>query len=259
MKKLLFLLAICVGLSTITNAQDIGVTMATAHNVFPNSTFTYKVGAADVNFTYAWDVFTDAACTFPAGAEVSFGSAKDEATLTVTWVGPAVTADKDYFVKITKTSKASPLGCPNFKILPIKFKAANNWDVTLAAASSESCSVDLTHTNLDVKLQLLGDDIIHRSTTEQCKVLFTVDDAVMPAVPVAADWLDVSLAKVDAVNYTITVPAGKLVGKDPLTAQSYVIRLFQLQDGTGAIKEFASVKEFTWNAQALPTIIDITF
>ena len=255
MKKGLLMLAVCFGFIANALAQDIGVTMSTTQQVYLNSNFTYTL-PADANAEFAWEIYTDAACTALATGEYTLDGTKDVNTLTVTWAGPTPAANKNYWIKITKTNDVGD--CINFKILPVAFSTTNNWDVVFAQASITSCSVEQTRTDVDVEITLSGDHYIHR-TGELAKVLYTVDSEIAPDASVVTNWLTIPLTATAGTTYTITIPAGKLIGKTATAAQSYEIRLFAFEDGAGSTKTFTTAKSFTWNAQALPTIVDIEF
>lgn len=256
MKKGLLMLAVCFGFIANALAQDIGVTMSTTQQVYLNSNFTYTL-PTDANASFAWEIYTDAACTATAAAgDYTVTGDKTSNTLTVSWNGPTPAADENYWIKITKTNDVGD--CINFKILPVAFSTTNNWDVVFAAASSTSCSVEQTRTDVDVEITLSGDHYIHR-TGELAKVLYTVDSEITPDASVVTNWLTIPLTATAGTTYTITIPAGKLIGKDATAEQSYEIRLFAFEDGAGSTKTFDSAKLFTWNAQALPVIVDIEF
>ena len=256
MKKLIILLTIAFGFMMNVKAQDIGVTMSTAQSVYLNSKFTYTL-PTDANATFAWEIYTDEACTATAAAgDYTVTGDKTSNTLTVSWNGPTPAADENYWVKITKTNTLG--ACINFKILPIAYSTTTNWDVVFAQAASTSCSVDQTRSNVDVEITLSGDHYIHR-VGELSQVLYTVDNASAPDASVAANWLTVPLTPNSGTTYTITIPAANLIGKDATIAQTYEIRLFAMKDGAGSTTTFTAAKSFTWNAQALPVIVDITF
>ena len=247
MKKIIFLLAICVGFVANSMGQDVGAIMTTEQNVYANSTFTYDV-ADEETFTYAWEVYTNPECTTlaPAG-EVTFKDGiKNVNIVTITWDGPSpLTENKDYYLKLVKTSKDN---CPNYKILHVILNSSNDMNVVFAEVTSADCSVNLTESPVVFTVVLSGNNLIHEAG-RLCKVWYTIDNSD----GTAAKELTVSETN------TITIPAEDLVSTNALVSQDFVIRLFKMQDGSGAMKTLDVVQEHTWTAYPLPTIEDIKF
>lgn len=254
MKKLILLLTICFGFLSSTMAQEVGVTMATTQTVYAGSTNVYDV-TPDANFDFEWEVYTDEDCTpgNEATGEVTFNGAKNLASVSITWDGPSPLADKDYYLKLTKTSKDD--NCPNFKILHVILKATNDMDVVFASNVSDDCSVNLTGDNVEIPVTLSGSGLVHR-TGEVASVWYTVNSTVEgDAVELA-----VSLTQDVDGNYSITIPNAKLIDLNPEVEQDYVIRLFKMKNGTGVEKDLDETTHIhTRTSHALPTVDDIQF
>lgn len=256
MKRIILLFTLCFGFMTSSFAQEIGVTMATTQNVYVSSTQTYSVGD-DTSFTYAWEVYTDPTCSIgsEAGAEVTFDAGvKDAASIKIIWNGPAtLTADKDYYLKLTMTDNAH--SCANFKILHVVLKATNDMDVVFAATTSEECSVNLSGDKVTIPVTLSGSGFVHR-TGEVVSVWYTVNSTdVSTAVEIP-----VSLTADTDGNYSITIPNLNFIDLNPESEQFYAIRLFKAKDGSGALKDLdGATHVHTRTSYALPTIEDISF
>ncbi|MFA8432912.1 MAG: hypothetical protein ACEPOZ_00195 [Marinifilaceae bacterium] len=255
MKKLLFLLAICLGVVSGSFSQDIGKTMTDIQNVYVGSKYTYNV-PNDAGFRYDWEVYTDAACNnVVLDGEVTIeGNKKDASDITLTWNGPGgLTADKDYFLKLVKTSVGE--SCPNFKVLHVVLKATTDMDVLFANATSADCSVNLTGENVVIPVALSGSGFIHR-TGQQVSVWYTVNSENAGD----AEELEVSLTADADGNYSITIPNGKLTNLNPLASADYIIRLFKMKDGSGVVKDLVVADHtHTWTAHPLPTIDNIQY
>lgn len=253
MKKLILSLTICFGFLSSTMAQEVGVTMATTQTVYAGSTNVYDV-TPDANFDFEWEVYTDEDCTpgNEATGEVTFNGAKNLASVSITWDGPSPVADKDYYLKLTKTSKVD--GCPNFKVLHVILKATNDMDVVFASNVSDDCSVNLTGDNVKIPVTLSGLGLVHEAG-KAVSVWYTVNSLV----EAEAVELSVSTTQEDG-SYFITIPNIDLIDLNPLAEQNYVIRLFKAKNGTGVEKDLdETTHKHTRTSHALPTVDDIQF
>ncbi|MCY1635866.1 hypothetical protein [Marinifilum sp. D737] len=250
MKKLLIAILMCVVASYSSFGQN-GELMTATHNVYSGITHTYKVTGTD---DFKWEVFSDENCTTPvvAAANTYTFSAGTNLTkdLTITWNEPAV-SPATYYLRVKQTDAKN---CYNYKTLRVVVTSVSTMDFAFVNATSEDCAVNISGSNVSFEVTLTGDYLVHESG-KQAQIEYAIGTG-------AKKWLNVDLAgaTTGAGTYTITIPAADLLSADAKVTENFIINVYQLKDGNGAIKDFTSTPvTHTWTATALPTIVDIAF
>lgn len=251
MKKLFLALLMCVVATSYSSFAQNGELMTATHNVYSGITHTYQVTGTD---DFEWEVFSDENCTSPviaAGDTYTFTTGTNlTKDLTITWNEPAA-SPATYYLRVKQTDAKN---CYNYKTLRVVVTSVSTMDFAFVDPTSEDCAVNISGSNVSIEVTLTGDYLVHESG-KQAQVEYAIGAGTKK-------WLDVDLvgAATGAGTYTITIPAADLLSADAKVTENFIINVYQLRDGNGAIKDFTGAPvSHTWTATALPTIVDIAF
>jgi hypothetical protein len=250
MKKILLATLVLV-MTSLTSFAQSGDVMATTHNVYSGITHTYTATGTD---DFTWEVFSDVGCTLPvaeAGNTYTFTAGTDVLKdLTIKWNETGV-ATATYYLRLKQLNAAT--SCYNYKTLTVVVTSVNDMTFAFVNAISDDCAVNISTSDVVFDVTLSGGFLVHEAT-KQAEIEYAIGTGTKK-------WLNVNLGgTTGAGTYTITIPAADILSFDAKVSEDFVINVYQLKDGNGAVNDFTGAPvTHTWTATGLPTITDIIF